>query len=75
MAIALGGVFAAIALALAVPAVRDALGDALSGDTASVREDLRDSGAGGVAMVIALGMLHNVVWYPAEILDAAAGYV
>ena len=72
---ALGAVFTAVAVALAIPAVRDALGDALSGDTASVREDLRDSGAGGVAMVIALGMLHTVVWYPAEILDAAAGYV
>ena len=44
-------------------------------DHEAVREDLRDSGAGGVAMVIALGMLHTVVWYPAEILDAAAGYV
>jgi uncharacterized membrane protein YdjX (TVP38/TMEM64 family) len=65
----------AIAAALAIPAVREALGDALSGDTASVREDLRGSGAGGVALVVALGMLHTVVWYPAEILDAAAGYV
>jgi uncharacterized membrane protein YdjX (TVP38/TMEM64 family) len=25
--------------------------------------------------VIALGMLHTVVWYPAEILDAAAGFL
>jgi uncharacterized membrane protein YdjX (TVP38/TMEM64 family) len=75
VATALGAVVTAIAVALAIPAVRDALGDALSGDTASVREDLRDSGAGGVALVVALGMLHTVVWYPAEILDAAAGYV
>ncbi len=75
VAVALGAAFTAVAVALAIPAVRDALGDALSGDTASVREDLRDSGPAGVAMVVALGMLHTVVWYPAEILDAAAGYV
>jgi uncharacterized membrane protein YdjX (TVP38/TMEM64 family) len=75
VAVALGGVVAALALAFAIPDVRNALGDALSGDTESVREDLRDSGAGGVAMVIVLGLLHAVVWYPAEILDAAAGYV
>jgi uncharacterized membrane protein YdjX (TVP38/TMEM64 family) len=75
VAVALGGALAALALALAIPDVRHALGDALSGDTASVRQDLRDSGAAGVAMVIALGMLHTIVWYPAEILDAAAGYV
>jgi len=75
VAVALGAAVTAVAIALAIPAVRDALGDALSGDTESVRADLRDSRAGGVAMVIALGMLHTVVWYPAEILDAAAGYV
>jgi uncharacterized membrane protein YdjX (TVP38/TMEM64 family) len=75
VATALGAVVTAVALALAIPDVRSALGDALSGDTASVRSDLRDSGASGVALVIALGLLHTVVWYPAEILDAAAGYV
>lgn len=75
MAVVLGAVVTAIAIALAIPSVRDALSDAISGDTASVREDLRGSGIEGVAMVVVLGMLHTVVWYPAEILDAAAGYV
>lgn len=75
MALAVGGTMAAVALMLSIPDVRHALGDALRGDTASVRQDLRSTGATGVLLVIALGMLHAVVWYPAEILDAAAGYV
>jgi uncharacterized membrane protein YdjX (TVP38/TMEM64 family) len=28
-----------------------------------------------VVLVIWLAMVHVIVWYPAEILDAAAGYV
>ncbi len=55
--------------------LRDAAGDAVSGETASLRKDLRDLGAGGVALVVALAALHTFVWYPAEILDAAAGFV
>ena len=49
--------------------------DVISGETASLRKDLRDLGAGGVALVAALAALHTFIWYPAEILDAAAGYV
>ena len=40
-----------------------------------MREDLRDLGAWGVLLVVALALVHAVVWYPAEILDAAAGFV
>jgi len=55
--------------------LRDAAGDAISGETSSLRRDLRGLGAGGVALVAALVMLHTFVWYPSEILDAAVGYV
>ena len=75
LALTLGGMATAILLALAIPAVRDALTDSLHGNTDQVRHDLREAGASGVLMVFVLGMLHAVVWYPAEILDAAAGYV
>jgi uncharacterized membrane protein YdjX (TVP38/TMEM64 family) len=60
---------------LLIDPLRDAAGDAVSGETASLRNDLRGLGAGGVAMVAALALLHTFVWYPAEILDAAAGFV
>jgi uncharacterized membrane protein YdjX (TVP38/TMEM64 family) len=75
LALTLGGIATAILLALAIPAVRDALTDSLHGNTDQVRHDLREAGASGVLMVFVLGMLHAVIWYPAEILDAAAGYV
>ena len=70
------GLAAVMAVAiLTIDPLRDAIGDAASGKTASLRQDLRDLAAGGVAMIAALAMLHTFIWYPAEILDAAAGYV
>lgn len=75
VALTLGGIVLGLALALAIPPLRTAIGDAVSGDTASVRADLRDLGAWGVLLVAALAMVHTVIWYPAEILDAAAGFV
>jgi len=75
IALTAGGIVVGLAFAFAIPPLREAVLDALSGDTAAVREDLRDLGAWGVVMVAALAMVHTVVWYPAEILDAAAGFV
>jgi len=64
-----------IGLTIAIEPLREAALDVISGETASLRKDLRDLGAGGVALVAALAALHTFIWYPAEILDAAAGYV
>lgn len=75
VAVAVGAVIAGLALAFAINPLRDAVLDALNGDTASVREDIRGLGATGVLMVVALAALHAVIFYPAEILDLAAGYV
>ena len=66
------------ALLLAVAAIEPlhtAVADALSGDARSLRADLRELGLGGVAMVLALALVHAVIFYPAEILDAAAGFI
>jgi uncharacterized membrane protein YdjX (TVP38/TMEM64 family) len=59
----------------AVEPLRDGVGEAISGDTAALREDLRDLGFAGALIVYALALVHAFVWYPAEILDVAAGYV
>jgi uncharacterized membrane protein YdjX (TVP38/TMEM64 family) len=75
LALTLGAIATAIVVALAIPAIREPLSHAVHGDTAAVRSDLDGLGAGGVALVVGLGMLHTVVWFPAEILDAAAGYL
>jgi uncharacterized membrane protein YdjX (TVP38/TMEM64 family) len=74
-AIVIGGVVVAAAIALAIPPLRDAISDAVHGDTESVREDLRDLGAMGILLVVWLAAIHAVVFYPAEILDAAVGFV
>ena len=73
VAVTIGAIALAAAIALAITPFREAIFDAVQGETASVREDLRD--AGGVALVAGLAIVHVVVWYPAEILDAATGYV
>lgn len=73
--ISLGTVVAIVVLVLSVNPLRQALGDALSGDTATLRADLEGLGAAGVAIVLGLALAHSVVFYPAEILNAAAGFV
>jgi uncharacterized membrane protein YdjX (TVP38/TMEM64 family) len=50
------------------------MSDAFHGDTAAVRQDLNGNAAGAL-LVIWLALMHVIVWYPAEILDAAVGYV
>lgn len=62
-------------LVLAVHPLRNAASDALSGDTGALRADLKGLGFPGVVLVLALAMVHAIVWYPAEILNAAAGFV
>jgi uncharacterized membrane protein YdjX (TVP38/TMEM64 family) len=73
--ITLAGVVVLALIVLAVEPLRTGVSDAVSGDTGSLREDLRDLGFAGALIVYALALVHAFVWYPAEILDAAAGYV
>jgi uncharacterized membrane protein YdjX (TVP38/TMEM64 family) len=60
---------------VAIDPLRQAFSDAVSGDTADLRSDLRALDATGVALLYALIAIHTFVWYPAEIIDAAAGFV
>jgi uncharacterized membrane protein YdjX (TVP38/TMEM64 family) len=73
--VALAGVVLLTVIVLAVEPLRDGVSDAVSGDTGALRDDLRGLGVSGALIVLALGLVHVVVWYPAEILDAAVGYV
>lgn len=71
--ITVAGVLVLAVLVLAIEPLRDGFADAVSGDTESLREDL--DGPGGALLVLALALVHSIVWYPTEILSAAAGYV
>jgi uncharacterized membrane protein YdjX (TVP38/TMEM64 family) len=75
VATTLGGLVLLAALFLTVPALRDAFEAALRGDTAEVRSRIDDLGAAGPLLIIGLALIHAVVFYPAEIVDAAAGFV
>jgi len=61
-------------LVFAVPALHHAAVAAIDGDTAEVRRQLNSLGTLGPLLILALALIHAVVFYPAEIVDAAAGF-
>jgi uncharacterized membrane protein YdjX (TVP38/TMEM64 family) len=71
----LGGIGLLAALVLAIPELRDAFEAAVRGDTAEVRSRIEDLGVAGPLLILGLALIHAVVFYPAEIVDAAAGFV
>ncbi len=74
VAITVAGVAFLAVLVFAVPALHDAVVAAIHGDTAEVRSQLNSLGVAGPLLIVALALLHAVVFYPAEIVDAAAGF-
>jgi len=72
--ITLAGVALLAGLVLAVPALRDAFSAAIHGDQAEVRSEIDSLGVWGPLLIIGLTLIHAVVFYPAEIVDAAAGF-
>ncbi|HET7589763.1 MAG TPA: VTT domain-containing protein [Solirubrobacterales bacterium] len=74
LAITLAGVIALAALVLAVDPLREAARAAIEGDNAEVRHQIDRLGAAGPLLILVLTLLHAVVFYPAEIVDAAAGF-
>jgi uncharacterized membrane protein YdjX (TVP38/TMEM64 family) len=74
IAITLAGIIVLAGLVLAVPALRDAFTAAVRGDTAKVRTQVDSLGVTGPLLILVLCLLHAVVFYPAEIVDAAGGF-
>jgi uncharacterized membrane protein YdjX (TVP38/TMEM64 family) len=72
--ITLAGIALLAVVVLAVPALRHSAVAAVHGDTAEVRSQVDSLGVGGPLLILALTLLHAVVFYPAEIVDAAAGF-
>lgn len=75
VAITLAGIAVLAGLVLAIPELRDAFEAAVRGDTAEVRRRIEDLGLAGPLLILGLALIHAVVFYPAEIVDAAAGFV
>jgi uncharacterized membrane protein YdjX (TVP38/TMEM64 family) len=72
--ITLAGIALLAGLVAAVPALREAFTAALHGDQAEVRNEIDSLGAWGPLLIVGLTLIHAVVFYPAEIVDAAAGF-
>jgi uncharacterized membrane protein YdjX (TVP38/TMEM64 family) len=72
--ITLAGIILLVLLVVAVEPLREAVTAAWQGDTAEVRHQIDRLGAAGPLLILALALLHSVVFYPAEIVDAAAGF-
>ncbi|HEX7244948.1 MAG TPA: VTT domain-containing protein [Solirubrobacterales bacterium] len=70
----LAGIAMIAALVFAVPDLHDAAIAAIHGDTSEVRSELDSLGVAGPLLILVLALLHAVVFYPAEIVDAAAGF-
>ncbi len=73
--VTLAGIALLAALVLLVAPLRDAFEAAVRGDTAEVRSRINDLGVAGPLLILGLTLIHAVVFYPAEIVDAAAGFV
>ena len=73
--VTLAGIALLGGLVLAIPELRHAFEAAVRGDSAEVREELDGLGVTGPLLIIGLALVHAVVFYPAEIVDAAAGFV
>jgi len=72
--ITLGGILLLGAIFLAIPVLRDSVRYAIQGDHEAVRTEIDDLGAWGPLLIFALTIIHTVVFYPAEIVDFAAGF-
>ncbi len=72
--ITLAGIALLAAIVVAVDPLREAVSALIQGDHEEVRNQIDRLGVGGPLLILALALLHSVVFYPAEIVDAAAGY-
>ncbi len=69
------GIVLLAALVLGIPPLRHAVEAALHGDSTEVHDQIDKLGVAGPLLIVALALIHSVVIYPAEIVNAAAGFV
>src|SRR3954470_19621507 len=70
----LGIVTLAAVVALVAP-LRDGVASVLSGDAGRLRAELLDLGAAGPLVLVGLMLVHALLPFPSELLNAAAGFV
>jgi uncharacterized membrane protein YdjX (TVP38/TMEM64 family) len=71
--ITLTGVALLAGLVFAIPELHEAALAAVHGETDKVQSEIASLGIAGPLLILVLTLIHAVVFYPAEIVDAAAG--
>ena len=74
VAVTLAGIAVMAAIVIAVDPLRESVTAVIQGDHDEVQEEIDSLGLAGPLLILALALLHSVVFYPAEIVDAAAGF-
>jgi uncharacterized membrane protein YdjX (TVP38/TMEM64 family) len=69
----LAGVALLAGLVFAIPELHEAALAAIHGETDKVQSEIASLGLAGPLLILVLTLIHAVVFYPAEIVDAAAG--
>ena len=64
-----------IAVIAAVPQLRHCVSLVAHGQFAALRSYVQSLGAGGLALLVGLMLLHAIIFYPSEIVTTTAGYV
>jgi uncharacterized membrane protein YdjX (TVP38/TMEM64 family) len=72
--ITLAGIAVMALIVVTVDPLRASVAAALQGDHDEVRNQIDELGVWGPLLILALAILHAIVFYPAEIIDAAAGF-
>lgn len=75
IALTLAGVCVMVLAVVLIEPLNEAFRHVVQGDTKALRHDIRELGGAGVLLIYALILMHTFVWYPAEIINAAAGLV
>ncbi len=73
--VALASIALGAGLIAVVPELRHSVSLAVGGHFGSLRSYIRGLGAGGLVLLLALMLVHAVIFYPSEIVTATAGYV
>lgn len=74
IAITLAGIVLMALIVVLVDPLRDSVSALVQGDHDEVRDQIDRLGFWGPLLILALCLLHSVVFYPAEVVDAAAGF-
>src|SRR6478609_7924616 len=74
IAVTLAGIAVMAAVVVAVDPLRESVSALVQGNHDKVREEIDTLGIAGPLLILALALLHSVVFYPAEIVDAAVGF-